>query len=216
MSIGDTGMLSDGFSDIESDLLSFVNSFDGSGAQPDERELVATYETLGNLDRNELAEIRYVRGISTVSARNVQGEQSATGNIRADVACGINQVPSFDVEDDVEVVTEQGNPTEITESAASDNEAANTFAFFNQVAAPQYFGAGGEGGGADTGETVVWEVNYAALGGGPVLDRFDDIVIESALKGDTVDTGISNEHRVQIWYKVDEFEDRGIQSFGRP
>jgi hypothetical protein len=128
----------------------------------------------------------------------------------------INDFPDTPAPESLETTFTSGNITNESGIGQTTDDAARILAQFNQVVAPQSFGAGGEGSGPDTGETTVWETPYYAMPGGPVLDRFDEIQMESALKADNLVTRASFEHAMQIWYVVDEFEDRGIQSFGRP
>jgi hypothetical protein len=210
------GVLSDGFSNVESQYLRLIGSFDGSGGQSDVQRL-RLEEPVLDLDRNELAEMKYVRGISTISTRDdAEDNQSETGNVRADHQVSINDFPDTPSPESLETVQEVGSISDTRAVGEATEDGARILAKFNQVVAPQAFGNNGEGSGPDTGETTVWEIPYHDMPGGPVLDRFDEIQMETALKADNLVTRCSFEHAVQIWYVVDEFEDRGIQSFGRP
>jgi hypothetical protein len=210
-------MLSDNYASIESQILTINQSFSGNGNDPDAVEITVSETPTGDLDRNELAELLYVRLIYTLSIRNLDQAQTEEGNARGDFKVRINDPASADTPDDTEAVVLDGNPTVTRQVGNALNDAANELFRGNVVVAPLFQDdATGVGGGGDTGETAIVETDFMSMGGGPVLDRFDDIKIESSVNSSNIVDEVHNEARLQLYYRVDDFEDRGIQSFGRP
>lgn len=220
MSVGDTGVLSDGFGDIESQHIFVNNKFerDDTGTGGADQDVTAETSVLDDLDRDELAELVYFRCVSTLSIRNVAaGNQSELAHARADLSASINEPDSFTPVDELEVTREvNADPGERLE-ALQRPDAANQLFRINQVVATDYLDpSSGAGGVGDTGETTVIEGNFMEMGGGPVLDRFDDINVRSGVKSDNVNGLLSNEINLQLYYKVDTFESNRTRTFGRP
>ena len=214
---GSTGILSDGYADIESMSLNIGQSFTGSNTT-DVIVTKVSEQPTGDLDRNELAELVLARLAVTTSVRDeAADEQSQTGNVRNDISAFINQQENAQAPDELETFVDRGSPTDVNQAGSVRLDNAGQLFKMNHVVHPQFLDAtSGAGGGSDGGETDEYLLNFAELGGGPVLDRFDDIVLRSALKASNVVTQAKTEVRLQCWFKVEEFEDRGIQSFGRP
>lgn len=218
MSVGGTGMLSAGYDDIEMQQLTIQHSFTGDGSNDQGLDTTAIETPTGDLDRDELAELIFVRLQATMSIRDKGPDnQSVPGNARTDYKVFINELDSAqDSEKEETTVTGTGvqNPVQ---NALTRNEAANLIFDFNNVVQPGFReAADGVGGGSDGGETEILEMDYMEMGGGPVLDRFDDIKLKVSTSASSVVTKVSSEVRCQFYYRVEEFEDRGIQSFGRP
>jgi len=215
MSVNANGMaLSDNFTDIESQVLTINQEFDGEGNLGDEQRVTLAETPTGDLDRNELAEILFVRAAVNISIRDAAADnQSQVGNARVDFQGRINDAAQVSSADNVDFENQN-----VTGSPFSNvqNDAGRVFYTANLVAHPQFLDdTSGAGGGGDT-NNVVLETDYTKLGGGPVVDRFDDIELFQFLKATNIVTEVKCEHKTQIWYRVAEVEDRGMRSFGRP
>jgi hypothetical protein len=208
--------LSDGYYDVELQIITLLSEYNASGGD-DEKNIVAKDTPTGDLDRNELAEILFVRAVITVSHRDDGSEydQTSTGNTRLDFSAHINERAA---DESVDILETSGNRVPSGQTVAtSAPDAANEIFQGNLVVHPMFQDAtNGTSGGSDGAETLVLETNYMELGGGPIVDRFDDVVVSSNLNSTNIVTEVKSEMNVQFWYKVAEFEDRGIQSFGRP
>jgi hypothetical protein len=219
MSIGTSPseLLQDGYGDIEVQTIDVVGAFVGNGNEKDGIVKDVTVDPAGGLERDELAEIVAMDAKVTTSTRDdAEDNQDQIGHLRCDHRLFINEV-SGDAPQSVNV-TEFGSPS-LFDNTAGPNPIFDDAGFlfiFNQVTAPQAFGNNGEGSGGKSNPTNMFRVNFRdEFGGGPIVDRFDDINYQMALNATNVVTLCKSEARIQLYYSVEEVEG-AVNAFGRP
>jgi hypothetical protein len=213
---GNSGMLSDAYSDIESQAIKhnhkIIPTIDGFAQYRLNGN--ADYSVLGDLDRDELAELVYVEAVSTLNVRaNAEEDQDQLGSAAVDFEVTINEPDNRGPAEDTFL---EEPADQHTLAAVTRNDAANQLFNANQESRTAFDDTTNGTGGVGAASTEVFERRFRTdMGGGPVLDRFDDIFIRSTISADNVLSEVSHELHVQLYFVVDEFESN-IARFGRP
>lgn len=207
--------VSNRFNEYQNDQFFIRHEVDGrDGNVTSERKI--QIDPLEGLDRNEIAEIVAMEFTANLSSRDGVDANSELSNLRADISFSVNQVADFQT-DEQDVRTEvleddSGAETALDAQVGSDT---NLLYYFNLEANAGYRNStDGNGGPGSIHGPLSETKNFRdLLGGGPVLDRFDEIVVRHQIRSDDY-TGIAvSEVKGQFYYVTEEEEDSRGTSF---
>lgn len=213
MSVGGSGSGTTGVSDLYDDfevqavdLTASIEPNDPSTTA--ERVVNARVDPLEGLDREELAEIVGFEWYINTSARTSQSganQNSDQSEVIMDFTANINDGVDF-----------TGGPVSVTKNtttnvASGDNDsttAVNDGELFriNRVINAPFSDAssGVSGGGGSFGPTHVYRNYRDIMGGGPVIDRFDDLVHKYKVKTNNMAGVAKMEAKGQYFFATEE------------
>jgi len=190
-----------------------ANVQNDTGAE-EEVEIVFPIDTIRDnyLDRNELAELKHLRHAVVISANTVDGAGINSGTVQVETGMEINTGSTFDsflenlAGDGEQIATDDGSQGFDSYPIYQRDEPGHLTAMTFSA----YIASGGGSG----LEPKVQEKDFDAMyGGGPVLDKTDDIRLGCELEvGDLADSTVRVKHTVEMAWQVHEVE-RGRSAF---
>jgi hypothetical protein len=206
--------ISEEFNDYEQQAVDSTQDLLLDGEGDGERELIVTMDPLEGLDREELAELVMFQVSYSTSARPgaENNSNSEPAEIISDLVVNVNSERSDFTASGIQ--TEErlagddltGNGEFSAQSAVNDGEILRTNRVLN---APFSSDANSNGGSGSGMQPTIYRFNYRdELGGGPVLDRFDEIVHRIKLKARNYVGQCKLEAKFQYYWVTEEDQER--------
>jgi hypothetical protein len=210
MSMQQSGSSTVTYNDHELQQFFFKHELDSTGGgRETSKAIVKEDPTVGGLDRGEVAEIVFMRVHESFHQR------TDAGDINGEVSTLISD---FQVK--VNDVSNVGANGEDVDGNAFEVQASQTDDLGLLYASNQVIGGGfeddtnGNGGSAGHQPATIYDIDFTDhFGGGPILDRFDEITLQSDIKGQNHVGRMTSEVRVFLYYNVLETDE--VDVFGR-
>lgn len=210
MSMQQSGSSSVTYNDHELQHIFFTHDIDATGGgRETSRAEVKEDPTVGGLDRGEVAEIVFMRVHESFGQRTDGGDLNGeVSTLILDHGIKVNDVSTVGAA----VEDTGGNAFEI---AANQTDDLGLLYESNQVIGGGFEDdTNGNGGSAGHQPATIYDIDFAkTFGGGPILDRFDEITVQSDIKAQNHVGKARSELRVALYYNVMETDE--VDVFGR-